>query len=105
MNTIFTRRTLFNFSLLSFLLLAPSPVQAQKPARKGGGLKHAQAILGKPLSAAQKKAVRAANAKRQQKIKPIQEEYRSTVARALGLTVAQYKEREDKLRPQNKKGQ
>ena len=103
MNSFIIRRTLLAAPLLSLLLISSGPAQAQN--RKGGGLKHAEAILGKPLNAAQKKAVKAANTKRQEEIKPIQEKYRTTVAKALGLTLAQYKEREDKLRPQGKKGE
>jgi len=103
MNSIFVRRTLIAAPLLSLLLLSNGPAQAQN--RKGAGLKHAEAILGKPLNDAQKKAVKAANTKRQEEIKPIQVKYRTTVAKALGLTLTQYEEREAKLRQKGKKAE
>jgi uncharacterized membrane protein len=102
-------RALLSAPIFTLLLLSGSPVHAQKGqgqgGRKGAALKHAQAILGRPLSEPQKKAVRQANAKRQQAIKPIQQKYRAEVAKALGLTTSQYDEREKKIRQKNAPGQ
>lgn len=100
------RLALIAFLPLTFLLGATtSSAQPGKQTSKGGAaIKHAELILGKPLSATQKQAVRAAQKQRQQAIKPIQQKYSATVAKALGLTVAQYEEREKALRQKNKGG-
>jgi hypothetical protein len=87
------------------LLLSATSSQAQprKPGnQKGAAIKHAQAVLGKPLTPVQKKAVRAAQKERQEAIKPIQEKFKAKVAKALGFTVDQYEERENALRQKNK---
>jgi hypothetical protein len=79
--------------------IAPSQAQPGKPGgKKGAAIKHAEAVLGKPLTPAQKKAVRAAQKQRTEALKPIQEKFRADVAKALGLTVAQYDEREKALK-------
>ncbi|RYG58773.1 hypothetical protein EON80_26555 [bacterium] len=89
---------------LALAFVGQVSVQAQDQPRKGPAIKHAEKILGKPLTETQKKAIRAANGKRQKAIKPIQDKYRVEAAKALGLTVAQYTEREKKLRPGQGKG-
>ncbi len=94
----------FRVVVLSTALLLPLisivPSQAQpKPAKKGNAVKHAEEILGKPLTQSQIAAVRAAQKQRQQAMKPIQDKFKATVAKALGLTVAQYEAREKALHP------
>lgn len=79
--------------------------QGQKSALKGPAVKHAEDVLGKPLSPSQKAAVRAAQKERAQAIKPIQKKFRLTVAKALGLTLPQYEAREKALRLKNKAAQ
>lgn len=103
MNSLSTRTSLFGAALVSLLLTSGAPAHAQGGG-KGNPLKRAEAINGKPLTDAQKKAIQAAADKRQQKIKPIQAEFKAAVAKALGLTPAQFKQREDKLRADKEKG-
>lgn len=78
-------------------LAAPRPAHAQpKPAAKAKAptyskaVKEAEKALGKPLSATQKTAVQKAATTRATAMKPIQLKYRQTVAKALGMSEAQY---------------
>jgi hypothetical protein len=75
---------------------------ASRNAKKGP-LKYAEQILGRPLTPEQKKAVRAAGIEQKAAMKPIREKYRADVAKALGLTLAQYEAREKLLTPERKK--
>lgn len=71
--------------------MAAKAAGAKKMGGKGGGaVKRAQAIAGKPLTAAQKTAVRAAAATRQKSIKAAQDKFKASVAKALGMSAAQY---------------
>ncbi|BCM93299.1 hypothetical protein IAD21_05190 [Abditibacteriota bacterium] len=91
------------------LMMGNVPSQAQpktkakaalgaKPPKKGNAVKHAEEVLGKPLTPTQIAAVRAAQKERQKAMKPIQDKFKAKVAKALGLTVAQYEAREKALR-------
>lgn len=107
------KRILFlsNIALLLCLTLDGHAQPTQNPAiktgaapkkAKKGALKHAEAVLGKPLTSEQTKAVRAAGIEQKKAMKPIREKYRVAVARALGLTLTQYDVREKALAPKRK---
>lgn len=100
----FSRRSIPFVASLSLLMLSTVSIQAQAPARKGGAVKHAEAILGKPLNETQKKAIREANGRRQKAIKAIQKKYRVEAAKTLGISVESYEQREKNLRVKKVKG-
>lgn len=103
------RCTLSLLMIFALPLLCPAvPVGAQtkekadakKPgaARRAGrgaavagqrAVKQVEAVWGKPLTAAQKKAVIAAAQERDKAMKPIRDRYRAGVAKALGITPEQ----------------
>lgn len=87
---------------LSVLLAGTVAVHAQTTTPKMGGkpakgmspmMKRAERVAGKPLNEAQKKTIRSAMAERKKAMKPIQDKYDATVAKALGMTVDQFKAR------------
>lgn len=99
MKSVFlTAALLGSLSLVSPIVTSAQP--AGKPAtagkkkpkkpKFGNALKEAEKVAGKPLTEAQKATVRAAAAERAEAMKPIQTKYRTTVAKALGLTLEQY---------------
>ncbi|RYX82048.1 hypothetical protein EON83_21300 [bacterium] len=105
------KSTFFRIAILSAVALSVSTFSAQAaPAAKAGGaagqkgpkrvtaVKHAELINGKPLTDAQKTAIRAAQKARMDAIKPIQEKYKASVAKALGITVAQLEAKDKALR-------
>jgi hypothetical protein len=62
-----------------------------------------QAVMGKPLTDAQKKAVLAAARERDRAMKPIRDKYQQKVATALGITVAQLDAKEKAWRARQKR--
>ena len=98
----------------ALLVLAPAPpLSAQSPpAAKSSAAKpqqqgrkrvprpvaQAQAVIGKPLTDAQRKAVLTAAKERDKAMKPIRDRYRAKVAKALGMSVAQLDAKEKTLR-------
>ena len=78
---------------------------ARKPGRNRvpRPVAQAQALLGRPLTEAQKKAVLAAAKERDKAMKPIRDRYRAKVAKALGMTVAQLEAKEKALRDRQRR--
>lgn len=95
--------TLLLGSTLSHAQPGAPVVAGKKAPKKSPALKHAEEVLGKPLTPAQKTAVRAAAKERATAMKRIMEKYRTTVAKALGMTLAQYEAKEKSLKARNKK--
>ena len=86
----------------------PAPKKAagaRKPGRNRvpRPLAQLQAVMGKPLTDTQKKAVLAAAKERDKAIKPVRDRYRASVAKALGITLAQLDAREKAWRAKQKR--
>jgi uncharacterized membrane protein len=77
--------------VLSVLLTSSIAAQAQRAGGAAMAFKRAERIAGKPLTDAQKKAIRQASMERRKAMKPIQDKFDMSVAKALGMTVDQYK--------------
>lgn len=77
---------------------APAKVaKADHNPKKISPLQRAAAILGKPLSPAQKVALQAAHKQRQAANKAANDRYRVSAAKILGLSLAQYQAKEKAL--------
>lgn len=104
----FFRLAILSAALPATLILGTLTSNAQPPAgakapRRGAALKHAEELLGKPLTPAQKSAIKAAQKERAEAMKPIQDKFKAKVAKALGMTVAQLEAKEKSLRQKKAK--
>lgn len=70
---------------------AKAAMGKKKPGKMPVALKRAERVAGKPLTEAQKKTIRKAAAERRKAMDPINKQFDTTVAKALGMTVEQYK--------------
>lgn len=95
----FTRRGLLPSLLLALSLSATLGGEVSAQAKKAAqgkmpmgmaAAKRAEKILGKPLTAAQTKAIREAAMTRKKAMDAAQLAYRTRVAKALGMTEAQF---------------